>query len=377
MHQLVSDVIERSISRHIRGNRSYTRYITVAYVGKLELQLTNRSVLDTYANTNFSLLPLKLERFWTIATSTSANQNETEYIHAISELARYVGILELYEEFADTCTLGTYADPKARRSVTIRDQFYLCAYMSRNSKLDLDATQVSIFFALQYIDHQYECSDVQPISVQSTFVQSTFVQSTFVQSDVSRLDTDSSNADRLLLEWSDRAETIFKEHVAIHNFFHEQCKDELQVIASFVVLHQRQMNTERPFLRNDHTYDIVKPITLFEQLSISDRLEIAGNRWRSINLARCSDTYLIVLKLLFDTIVDRSLHTRHPYLIARYGNPFEIAQHIVQQCGGDDKRMRILATSYAIVAEINLPDLTSKCLILLNHSRKGTLNFGF
>ena len=333
----------------------------VEICGKLETQSTNvddKIILKTYATTDFSLLPLELERLWNVACGRTGS---VEHTIAISELARYVAILELYVEFADTCTLQTSTNPRTRRDVSLRDQYDLCAYMVRNGKLEIDISHTPIHFALRYIDQQYEQQEAKASN----------------SSDMDRLEANRLEVSQLLAEWNDKAEVMCKEQLAIHSFFYEQYCCELRDIASFIVLYHKQMNTEKPFIRSDHSYDSIKPITLFQQLSIPDQLEIANGKWKIADLARRSDTYLVVLKLLFDCIIDRSLHTRHPYLVARYGNPFEITQHIVQQSDGDEKCVRILATNYSIVAEIGLPELTSKCLSLLNHSKRGMPSFSF
>lgn len=300
-------------------------------------KMESETVISCYTGVDFSLLPICLGEYW-MGKDSGASR-----LISISELARFASVMELYPDFVESLVP---IQQRTTRNVQLRDQFDLVAYMVRNSEVgtQLDTSGASLHFALLYID--------ESISKDS-----------------------STQGEILFRECEQEAEELFCEELTIHRYLWKRDREQLKRIDLFVLLHDKQLNEPQPFLHHDQSYETIKPITLFRQLSITDQSEIANDLWKSIDLERHSALYLVVLKLLFNCSLERTLHSRHPYLIARWGNPMEIAQHIVRQADGSEQMMRILANNYVLVAtNVGAPELTSKCLILLNYSRSGMIN---
>lgn len=290
-------------------------------------------VIDRWSPIDFSFLPIQIEKLW----EDIKNHNE----RAVSELTRFTAALNIYSKSIDTFNQRT------KRDVHLRDSYDLCAYIVRNSEVDLDRTNPLFYYALEYIDRQLNDS--------VKFIDS----------------------EELLDEWKKKAEKLFSDQVAVHHFLWEQDREQLRHIATFMTLYAKQLNEDRSYIRSDNSYERIKPIMLYRQLPISDQVEIADGTWKKVDLVRRPDLYLVVLKLVFDCSFERTLHLRHPYLMARWSNPFEIAQYILKNTDCDERRMRVMANSFSLVSEIGAAELTSKCLSLLNCSKNGMISFGF
>jgi len=292
----------------------------------------NSRVIDRWAPIDFSLLPIQIENLW--QDIKKHNQR------SISELTRFTSALNIYSKSIDTFKQRT------KRDIHLRDSYDLCAYIVRNSEIDLDRTNPLFHYALEYIDRQLNDS--------MKFIDS----------------------DELIDEWKKETEKLFLNQIAIHHFLWEQDREQLKNIVTFTTLCANQLNEDRSYIRSDNSYERIKPIILFQQLPIPDQAEIADGTWKKVDLVRRPDLYLVVLKLVFNCSFERTQHVRHPYLLARWSNPLEIAQYILKHTDCDERRMRIMANSFSLVSEIGAAELTSKCLTLLNCSKNGMINIG-
>jgi len=317
----------------------------------METQETQRAILYHYGAVDFSLLPLQFEELW--HQLQDKNESESRHSHCYSELARFAGPVGLYDEFVATYKKET------TRNVRLRDQFDLAAFMIRNSKLAtsglVDCSDVSVSLALKYIDDQ----------------------TIFLPSDGPGENAIWNNL-RLSLEAECQrgAEELFRDQVVIHRYLWERDRERLRILSAFLVLYNKGLSEPQPFLHMDHSYESIVPGSLFHRLPLCDQFEIADDTWKTVDLERRSVLYLVVIKLLFDCLMERTLHTRHPYLVARWCNPLEIAQHIVRQAQDSEPSIRMMANSYALVSGIGAPELTSKCLTLLSFSKKGMISIG-
>ena len=300
-------------------------------------------IFSHYESVNFSLLPLQLEEVWrgvkddNGAEKISSLHDDSFKTRCYSELARFGSLFDFYSDFTATYEKRTARDAK------LRDQFDLVAYMIRNSRLAekglVDCSDVSIMFALEYIDNQ-----ITPVIPD------------------------------LFAERKRGAEELYRDQIAIHHYLWEKDREQLYTLSEFLKSHDKSLIKPQPFINMEHSYENVVPASLFHRLPLCDQIEIANGDWRTVDLQRRSTQYLVAIKLLFDCSMHRELHKRHPYLVARWANLLEIAQYILRQVGDSEDSMRVMAHSYALVSGVSVAELTSKCLILQNFLKKGMIN---
>lgn len=179
---------------------------------------------------------------------------------------------------------------------------------------------------------------------------------------------------KLTTDHKEQAEKLYQDQLTIHRYLWEQDRQRLLTLSTFLTTHKKKLTEPQPFINDQHEYENIIPGSLFHRLDVSNQIEIADGSWRTIDLQRRSTQYILVIKLLFDCLMDRSLHTRHPYLIARWSHPLEIAQHIIHEAKENESTMRIMANGYAIVSGISVVEIVEKCLNLLNFSRRGMIS---
>lgn len=273
-----------------------------------------KEVIACFRDVDFSLLPIHLTEVWKRVQHGDPS--------AVYELIRFIDVIPFYSEFSSTFVQRT------PRTMLVRDQFDLCAYMLRNSSLQLNPDGTPTVPALEHLD---------------------------------MLCKDSSH---LLEQYLTEVNNLLYQNSVICQYIWAICQEQLNAISQFRTLFARQLYVEKPFLSVDHSYESIRPIDLFQQLPVEHQLEIATGQWRKVDVRNRNVLYLIVLKFLFDCSLERSQCNRHPYLLARWGNPLDIAQAIVKEADGIDSRLRVLATNYSLVADIPVAQLTIKCLEL-------------
>jgi hypothetical protein len=262
-------------------------------------------------------MPLQFSDLW---EKVSVDKDIDAYEKAIYELGRFVECIKLYEDYAPTFV------QKTSRSIIVRDSYDLRVYMMRNNSRDYELNDLVLRASDEYITK--------------------------------------FSSQEIMLEKETNIMESFRDNVSICRFLWDQCKSRVNAINNFVHIFDKQLNEMVPFIQEDYNYAGIKPIDIFNRLSIDDQYEISTDLWKKILRNSRSTHYLIVVRMIFNCEIGHGEHIRHPYLVARRGDMIEVAKLICEKSGSDEPLMRILATNFAIVSKLDLPDLMRKCLLL-------------
>jgi hypothetical protein len=301
------------------------------------------TILESYVGVDFSKIPPEI--------GEAFERKDLPY------LGRFVNAISCYDVFAVTY------EQKTTRSIHMRDQFDLVAYMMKNSKIQVPLPEEPLIFALDYIDSHTDTptKSVLPIDPETVVVEDT----TIIPSPLSQFIT----------TCQEEKQKMYDRQLIIHSYLHEQFSESLNEISNFVAKHKKELTEDKPFITERYNYELYSALYFFEQLPVADQLEIATNKWKEVDLLRCSTTYILVIKLLYEITLDRELAKRHPYLLARRADMMDVVEMISEEADEDDARMRMLAYVFAAVSGIDIGELVSKCLLFMGNLQRGTTFF--
>jgi hypothetical protein len=277
-----------------------------------------KEIGSVYEEVDLSCMPSEIERLFEMEDDESA-----------IKLWKLSGVMKYYQEFRRTFKQHT------TREVKIEDYDDLLAYMIRNSRLKVERTP-GLRKALDLLDY-YE----------------------------------KSFSERFLVVVCKEKEQLFKDQVVRHRFIEELHLNMMEKIMSFVMRNKELMEVERSFINNFHKLCKMSSMSFFENLSLSERVEIADGEWKSVDLMLRPVSYILFVKLMFNPFLSYEISSRHPYLIARRRNVDELTR-IICQNSPDIPTMKQLVSNYSRISQTSTSTLEAKCLTCMEKSSQET-----
>jgi hypothetical protein len=271
-------------------------------------------------------------------------------------LSRFSSIMKKYKKF-----FASYS-PKdeSQRDMYINDSSELLAYFILNSRYR--PTKEDICSNMMTTDKATMTSPISTHRIRDTPDSEVVIPKPAI--------------DILWDEVREISKSLQQEASIISKYIYSLYKEPLETIRLFRHAKQRELFEPIPFIDDNMFLVQVRLVSFLEDLSIPYQAEIASGEWNNVALEERPISYILLVRLLFDKLLNGSLYSKHPHLLAISANVLKMVNAIIRQCK-DEESMREACRSFSFISGIREALLVGKCLTCLQQLERGTLVLEF